>query len=244
MRRRHQIVPFDWLCWRRLRSCSPAAGRLRRGLGGVAARLGGRVRGTGRAVARCRHAGASTSAPTGATRSSSTTPTARERLARRRRPPRHHRARGDLPGAELHLGAHQHPRASSSRRTGASRRGSAAGRPGHLARVLAARRQLRRRSAGPRAARSTSWSTAVRSREILHGSLHGPGLLGRQRGDGPLHALRRRGLRRRLPRLRGRVGSGAASPGSSTTIPYLRRHSARACRPAGAGSSTIRSSSS
>ncbi len=160
---------------------------------GVDARAG-RTSSTGPPGSRpIRRAGRSTSGPTGATTSSSTTPTGRENVSLDGSgEPGHHRPRGELPGAGLHLGA-------ASTRSGLfeQARGRFEARiklpvgPGHLAGVLAARQRHRHGRAGPPAARSTSWSTAARSRTSSSAAVHGPGYSGGSRVGTALHAAGR-----------------------------------------------------
>ena len=137
---------------------------------------------------RARPTGASTSAPTGATRSSSTTPTAPTNAS---------------------LDGNGQPRASSrggsrSRDSRTPRRASppkgkrefrygrvrgahqAAGRAGDLAGLLDARRRHPTRSDGRRPARSTSWSTAGRSRAWCSAACTVPGYSGGTRDHAAL----------------------------------------------------------
>ena len=127
-----------------------------------------------------------------------------ERQPRRRRSPGHHRAPRGLLRPALHLGPHQDPGTLRTDPTVASRPASScrwdrgSGPPSGCSAPTSTR------WGGPPAARSTSWSTAARSR-APHRQPPRPRLL-RRRSHLPPARSRPGRLPPRLPRLRHRVG--------------------------------------
>ena len=112
-------------------------------------------------------------------------------------------------------------------------------RTGHLARVLDARaRHHDRRLAGLR--RDRHHGEHRPRAGVVHGTLHGPGLLGRERASAPPHAPAAAASRTTSTCSRS-SGSRTAALVSSTAQLYQTRTPA-ACRRARAGSSTTRSS--
>ena len=113
--------------------------------------------------------------------------------------------REDYHGPRLHLGAHQHARALRADARPLRGPHPAAVGPGALAGLLAARRRTSRSVGWPGCGEIDIMEYRGQEPSIVHGSLHGPGYSG---GDAVTHrfALPRGALRRRLPRLRRGVG--------------------------------------
>ncbi len=205
--------------------------------------MAGRVRRAGRPAPRSGETGSSTSARIGETRSSSTTRTGPKTCRWTGRPPGHHGPRGDVPGPELHLGPDQDQGPVREDRRALRGPHQSPARPGDLARVLAAGRQLRRGGlAGLRRDRHHGIPRPGAQRRFTAASTGRatPAAVPPSRGA----SYRRIPLSSRLPRVRGRVGRRLHSPGSSTaSVSRRSRQRPAPRRPLGVRPSVLHSSS-
>ena len=180
----------------------------------------GRTNSTDRPASRpIPRAGASTSAPTGATPSSSTTPTARGTSSLDGEGHLAITARARTSKAGPTPRAASRPRASSRRRAGRfeARIKLPAGQ-GHLARLLAARRRHRTGGLAGSAARSTSWSTADRNRACCTAACTAPAIPATRAITG-VHTSWRRAASTSASTSSPWSGTRRPSPGTSTATP-------------------------
>ena len=168
-----------------------------------------------------------------------------QRAPQRRRPPGHRRAAGgphrpgrDRPRVHLRPAEDPGPLHPGVRPIRGAHQGPA--RTGDLARVLDAGDRHRRAPGGRPAARSTSWRTSAASRPSSTAPSMDPATRAPAGSAGP-HTLAAGPLRRRLPRVRRRVGEGGR-PLARRRRSSITRGPRPTCRPGPAGCSTIRSS--